>query len=224
MKPVILPTVFIKDALALKKRLELYENVTKRVQLDIADKEFTSEPTLGVERMVKEATTLRRDVHLMIVEPIEWLELCIEEGVVMATGHIELMSSQKEFVDKARSLSLMPGLAIDLDTDLKELDWAVAKEVDQLIVMTIRAGKEGQSLRDEGLEKVKKLREKGFRKEICVDGGVNEKTIDKCVKAGADVLAIGSAMWKAEDVKKKYQKFKELARLASRLAEKAMAR
>lgn len=215
MKIEVVPTVFVADRRALEERLELYKGLVKRVQLDIADEEWVTQPTLGVEVMVQQPTTLKRDVHLMTAEPADWLEVCVDGAVEMVIGQIEMMSNQKEFVEEVRRLGLKPGLAVDLETELKGLDWSVAKGVDQILVMMVRAGKEKQKLSQKGLEKVKRLRDKGFNKEICVDGGVNGETIERCVKAGADVLAIGSALWKAKEVKMEYERLKELAEKAS---------
>lgn len=215
MKPVITPTIFVSSSPVLQERLELYEEMAARVQLDIADEEFAAKPTLGVEKMLKVSTTLERDVHLMTVEPADWLPICQEEGVKTAIGQIENMSSQREFVEEAKELNLRVGLGVDLETDLKELDWLAAKEADLILIMTVRAGKEGQKFNKEGLSRVKELRKRGFEKEICVDGGVNEQTIAKCVKAGADVLAVGSCLWQAEDVGKQFEKLIRLAQQAS---------
>jgi len=150
--------------------------------------------------MVAQPTILKRDVHLMIAEPVEWLEKCREEAIDLVIGQIESMSSQAEFKKTAQGLGIKWGLAVDLETPLTDLDWQVAKEADQLLVMTVRAGKEGQKLDQKGLDKVKALRQKGYNREICVDGGVNEATIIRCVKAGVDVLAVGSSLSLAEDV------------------------
>jgi len=198
--PIIIPTIFAFDHIALEERLERYEGLVKRVQLDIADADFTTQPTLGVEAMVEKPTILNRDIHLMVTEPVEWLAKCQEEAVDLVIGQIESMSNQGEFKKEAESLGIKWGLAIDLETAITDLDWAVAETADQLLVMTVRAGKEGQKLDEKGLDKVKALREKGFTKEICVDGGVNEATLSKCLQAGADVLAIGSRLSQAEDV------------------------
>jgi len=204
--PIITPTIFVSSSAALQERLELYEEMAARVQLDVADEEFTSKPTLGVEKMLEVATTLERDVHLMTVEPAEWLEVCKIEGVKTAIGQIENMSSQKEFVEEAKELNLRVGLGVDWETDLKELDWLIAKEVDLILIMAVRAGKEGQKFNQESLGRVRELRKRGFAKEICVDGGVNEQTMGKCVKAGADVLAVGSCLWQAEDVAEQWRR------------------
>ena len=198
--PVIIPTIFAFDHLTLEERLERYEGLAERVQLDITDSNFSAQPTLGVEVMVEQPTTLKRDVHLMIAEPVEWLEKCREEAIDLVIGQVESMSSQAEFKKTAQDLGIKWGLAMDLDTPVTDLDWGTAKEADQLLVMTVRAGKEGQKLEPKGLDKVKILRQKGFSREICVDGGVNEATIVKCLKAGADVLAVGSSLSLAEDV------------------------
>lgn len=198
--PIVVPTIFALDQLALEERLERFEGLAERIQLDIADTNFAAQPTLGVEVMVEKATTLKRDVHLMIAEPVEWLEKCREEVVDLVVGQIESMSSQSEFKKEAERLGIKWGLAVDLDTPIADLDWEAAKDADQLLVMTVRAGKEGQKLESKALDKVKELRQKGFTKEICVDGGVNEATIVKSIKAGADVLAVGSSLSQAEDV------------------------
>lgn len=206
MKPIITPTIFVSSTAALQERLELYEEMVARVQLDAADEEFTSKPTLGVEKMLEVATTLERDVHLMTVEPAEWLEVCKIEGVKTAIGQIENMSSQREFVEEAKELNLKVGLGVDLETNLEELDWLAAKEVDLILIMAVRAGKEGQKFNQGSLDRVRELRKRGFTKEICVDGGVNEQTIGKCVQAGADVLAVGSCLWQAEDIEAEFKR------------------
>ena len=198
--PIIVPTIFAFDHISLEERLERFEGLAERVQLDIADANFAAQPTLDVDVMVEQPTTLKRDVHLMIAEPVEWLEKCREEAVDLVIGQIESMSSQAEFKKTAESLGIKWGLAVDLDTAITDLDWLVAQTADQLLVMTVRAGKEGQKLDQKGLDKVKALRQKGFTKEICVDGGINETTIVKCLEAGADVLAIGSSLNQAPDV------------------------
>lgn len=215
MKIIITPTIFVNSATELQERLELYEGMVSRVQLDVADEAFTIKPTLGVEKMLGVVTTLERDVHLMTEEPAEWLEVCKTEGVKTVIGQIENMSSQKEFVEEARELNLKVGLAVDLETDFKDLDWLTAKEVDLILIMTVRAGKEGQKFNLESLKRVQEIRKKRFVKEICVDGGVNEQTIGKCVKAGADVLAIGSALWQAKDVEIKLKRLIQLAEKVS---------
>ena len=212
--PIITPTIFVSSSARLQERLELYEEMAARVQLDVADEEFTSKPTLGVEKMLEVATTLERDVHLMTVEPADWLEVCKIEGVKTAIGQIENMSSQKEFVEEAKELNLRVGLGVDWETDLKELDWLIAKEVDLILIMAVRAGKEGQKFNQESLGRVRELRKRGFAKEICVDGGVNEQTMGKCVKAGADVLAVGSALWQAEDIEEEWKRLNQLAERA----------
>ena len=154
---VITPTIFVRNSIELEERLELYEELVKRVQLDVADKEFTLKPTLGVEEMLEAATTLERDVHLMVVEPIDWLNQCHKEGVRTAIGQIEYMSSQKEFVKEAKELNLKAGLAVDLETNLKELDWLSAIEAEMILIMAVRAGKEGQKFSLEALRRVKEL-------------------------------------------------------------------
>lgn len=210
MKPIITPTIFVNNKSLLIERLELYEGLVSRVQLDVADESFTVKPTLSVQKIVSQSTTLQRDIHLMIVEPAEWLETCSKEGARSAIGQIENMSSQKEFIQEGQRLGLKVGLAVDLETDIDELDWIQAAQADSLLLMAVRAGKEGQKFSPEVLKRVKLLRGKGFKGEICIDGGINETTIIDCVKAGADVLAIGSVIWQASDIQGQLGKLNQL--------------
>lgn len=210
MKPIITPTIFVNNNRLLQERLELYEELVTRVQLDVADESFTAHPTLSVVKIISQPTTLQRDIHLMTLEPAEWLEKCSEEGVRSVIGQIENMSSQKEFIQEAKRLGLKAGLAVDLETNLDELDWVEAMRADSLLLMAVRAGKEEQKFSQEALRRVQLLRAKGYGGEICIDGGVNEATIKNCVKAGADILAIGSCLWKAEDVKQQLDKLNSL--------------
>ncbi len=207
----IIPTIFVHDLAAFEDRLELYEAITDKIQLDAADSEFTTQPTLEVERLLEQPTTLDRELHLMVNEPAEWLELSAENAIDTVIGQIEMMGNQGEFIETAKSLGLKAGLAIDLETSLNDLDWEVAKTADQLLIMTIRAGKEGQKLDKRGLDKIKALRQKDYQGIIGVDGGVNETTVKACVAAGANVLAVGSALWKAEDAAKELKKLTDLA-------------
>src|SRR3989338_1114401 len=211
MASKIIPTVFVLDLVALEDRLELYEAITDKVQLDAADSEFTTQPTLTIERLVEQPTALDRELHLMVNEPAEWLELSAENAIDAVIGQIEMMGNQGEFIATAKNLGLKVGLAVDLETSLNDLDWEVAKTADQLLIMTIRAGKEGQKLDKRGLDKVKTLRQKGYQGIIGVDGGVNEQTVKDCLAAGANNLAVGSALWKAEDVALQFKKLTNLA-------------
>jgi len=216
MKVKIVPTVLVYDVVALEEKLSIFDGLVERVQLDVIDEEFAAKPTLDLERMLGQQTGLDKDVHLMTAEPIDYLQFCADEAIKMVVGQIEAMSNQKEFVDEARRLELKVGLAVDLETNFKELDWEIAKTADQLLIMTVRAGREGQKFNRKGLEKVAQLRKKGFDKEICVDGGVNEKTIAGCVKAGADVLAVGSVLREGGSVKENLEKLTKLALNAGR--------
>lgn len=206
----IIPTIFTRSLLELKERLEQYEEIVDRVQLDAVDEAFSLQPTLRVDKMISVPTSLVKDVHLMTVEPADWLEACAKEGVTTVIGQIEHMSSQREFFSEAKTLGLGVGLAVDLETGFEDLDWKIAKQVDQILIMTVRAGREGQKLNQEGLRRVKEIRKRGFKGDICVDGGVNESTIKMCVKAGANLLAVGSGLWQAMNLPESYKKLTDI--------------
>ena len=215
MKAKIVPTIFVTEQRVYEERLELYEGLVDRVQLDVADAGFTSQPSLSAEKLLAQASSIKRDVHLMVDEPIDQLEVCKESGAWLVVGQIEMMGNQKEFVDAGKELGLRVGLAVDLETEISELDWLTAKAGAQVLIMAVRAGKEGQKFSHKALDKVKWLRDKGYEGEICVDGGVKQETVKACVKAGADVLAIGSGIWQASDPEEALRELERLAETGS---------
>ncbi len=88
----------------------------------------------------------------------------------------------------------MAGIAIDIDTKVETIE-PFLKYCDLVLVMMVKAGKGGQKFNEDALKKIKKLRKLDSRILIEVDGGINEETGSKCVKAGADILVSGSYIY-----------------------------
>ncbi len=190
-----IPSILTGDPQGLKRLIGLAEGKVRKVQIDIVDGEFADNKTVMPEAMGYIETNLDFDFHLMTREPAVWVEKCVRVGALGIIGQIEMMSNQKEFVEKVQEAGIEVGLGVDLPTDVLELDADVLNEVDVVLVMSVPAGFGGQKFDTKALEKIEDLSEVRERDKyafrICVDGGVNEENLKRIAAAGADEVVIG---------------------------------
>ncbi len=174
------------------------------VHLDIMDGSFVPNLTFG-PRMVADLrphTRLPFDVHLMIVNPQNFVEEFARAGADHITFHLEAVVHAHRLIASIRELGRKPGVSIVPSTPAQFLS-EVLPLVDVVLVMTVNPGFGGQELIEGTLEKVRWLRDEkrrnGHHYWIEVDGGVNRTTSRKVIEAGAEVLVAGSAVFQSPD-------------------------
>lgn len=210
----VVPGILESNKGEVERKIEKVKDIVDEVMVDIIDGKFASNKTIEVEDLADIYGEMSLGVQLMVEEPVKQLNDCAEVGVDLAIGQIELMRDQMEFIRKARSLEILPGLALDLKTPIEDIEEEAIVKVSEILLMSVPAGFSGQSFDDKVLDKIKRLRaDVRFKGNIWVDGGVNEKTIEKCVRAGANRLSVTSGIWGEKDVEKAYGKLTRLARL-----------
>lgn len=189
------PGTETKEWEGIEKRLQIVSPFVKTVHIDIVDGKFASNKTFADPAPFAPFTkdTLF-EVHLMVDEPIHYIDSFAKVGFKRFIGQVEKMSSQEEFVAKAQEIG-EAGLALDGKTAVDAITVPLI-DLDMLLIMTINAGFSGQTLIPETLEKVKKLSEK---KEVPIeiDGGVNAKTITLGYASGATRFVMTSAIFNA---------------------------
>ena len=199
----------------VEKKISKIVGIVDEVSIDIIDGKFVDNKTIGVGDLENIDSQISLGVQLMVEEPIKMVEECAEVGVEKVIGHIELMKDQKEFVAKVKEFKMKVGLGLDLKTGVDFLEEDILDEIDDILLMSVAAGFSGQEFDGKVLGKIEKLRkEMGFKGNIWVDGGVNEKTIEKCVQMGANRLSITSGIWKEKDIEKQIGKLQRLAEKA----------
>ena len=167
--------------------------------LDVMDGIFVKNQTIDHTYLeqLKMSSTLLFDVHLMVQYPTKVIKKYAKYGANILTIHYESFGSDKLFVKtlkKIRKLGMMAGIAIDLDTDVSVIE-PFLKYCDLVLVLTVKAGKGGQSFIESALRKVKAIKKIDKRILVEVDGGINDVTGAKAVKAGADILVAGSYIY-----------------------------
>ena len=180
---------------------DLEDTGAERIHVDVMDGVFVPNFTFGVEtvRVLRRATSLPLELHLMIVNPDAHLSTFATAGADAITVHYEVCPNLHRTLSTIRALDCRSGAAINPSTPAQMLD-DILEACDLALVMTIDPGFGGQSLIPRTLRKVEQVRHEverqGLDTEVEVDGGVDASNAKACVDAGADVLVAGTAVFR----------------------------
>ena len=177
------------------------ENGAEYLHFDVMDGVFVPSISFGMPVLasIKPSVKQVMDTHLMITEPIRYVEAFAKAGADILTIHYEACEDVRATLEKIRECGMKTGLSISPDTPVEVLREFLG-EVDMFLIMTVRPGFGGQKLIPETLDKVRELRgmlkERGFETDIQVDGGIYASNIKDALDAGANVIVAGSAVFK----------------------------
>ena len=169
------------------------------IHVDVMDGHFVPNLTIGptVIKWVRKTTKLPLDVHLMIDEPRHYLEDFRNAGSDWITIHVEATKKVNETLDAIRKLGAKTGISVRPKTPVSTILPYLSK-LDLILIMSVEPGFGGQSFMPETMKKVSELRAK-FSGFISVDGGINAETASQALKAGADILVAGTAVFGQKD-------------------------
>lgn len=204
----IVPGILEKDWGEIEKKLEIAKSFAKSVHVDIIDGKFAPNTTfLDPTQFTKYSSELLLELHMMVINPIQYLEPFANAGFKRFIGHIEKMPDQVEFVAKAQALGEV-GLAIDGPTPLENIKVPYS-DLDCVLIMTIKAGMSGQQFKPEYLKKVKTLRRtQGQFLSVEIDGGINDQTIALAIQAGANRFVSSSCIFGSQNPQEQYDLLK----------------
>ncbi len=182
------------------------------IHLDVMDGRFVPNITIGapVIKAMRAVCSLPFDVHLMISEPLRYIEDFADAGADIITFHAESDSDISETIDKIISCGCKAGLSVKPKTDISAV-YPYIGRLSMVLIMTVEPGFGGQSFMADMLPKAEKLRGDFPNIDIQVDGGVDPETVKLCAKAGANVFVAGSAVFKSPDPAKAIARLKENA-------------
>jgi ribulose-phosphate 3-epimerase len=184
------------------------------VHIDVTDGKFTPHQTWND---VKDVVDLRfivnnfnfnLGIHLMVENPDEIIDAWLEAGIHTIVAHFENIKDIKTILEKCEKKKVNFILALNPSTNVEEIgDIGRFKHI---LLLAVNPGAAGQEFQDVVLEKIKRLREKGFGGKIIVDGGIEPNTTKKVKDAGADVVVSASYIWNNIDPKKGYEELKAI--------------
>lgn len=209
----ISPSILACDFSILKEEIESVEQYVDYLHIDVMDGNFVNNITFGpgLIKDIRKHYKIIFDVHLMITNPIDYIEEFSNAGSDIITFHFESNSDVQETINKIKKMNKKVGLSIKPNTNVNSII-PFLDQLDLVLVMSVEPGFGGQKFETSSLNKIKelfKLREdKKLNFEIEVDGGINDKTIDSIKEAGADVVVSGSYIFKSNNRKDKINSLK----------------
>ncbi len=178
----ITPAILEKDITAFEEKLKKVWGICKRVQMDVIDGKFAPTETVMPEILLNIDTIVDFEGHLMVDRPEDWVERCAAAGMTALYGQVEKMADRAKFVADTQFAGMKAGLAFDIETPLEGLE-DIINNLDGVLLLSVKAGSQGQKFDERVLEKIKKVREMSEFVNIVVDGGLNVENIKKCLVA-----------------------------------------
>jgi ribulose-phosphate 3-epimerase len=196
---MITPIIMESDlSVVSAKMLALKERKEDKVHIDIGDGLFSDLLTISPADLQEVDTAkMKMDIHLLVDDPLEWVEECVALNPKRVIGQIERMGSQTLFFETVTNYGFEVGLGLEIATPIEEIEPEMLEKCKTILLLAVPAGTSGSAFDNQVIEKIKELR-KIYTGSILIDGAINKETYKQVMEAGATEAGANSAYWKGE--------------------------
>lgn len=198
----IAPSILTADFTKLSEEIKSISSADY-IHIDVMDGNFVPNISFGplINQQIAKISEIPLDVHLMVLDPIKWIDEFSVNNVEYITIHYEA-NNFLDAIDKIINNNKKVGLSVKPATQIEAI-YPYINKLDLVLIMSVEPGFGGQKFMEEQLEKVRKLVEyrasNNLNFKIEIDGGVNKETYKKCREAGVDIAVAGSYIFNAKD-------------------------
>jgi ribulose-phosphate 3-epimerase len=224
----IIPTILTKDIKEASLKLQKLQGLIEDVHIDFLDGEFAGNKTFSLAKLkaLPGLSEFNLFLHLMVLKPLDYLKNNLKNNInfgktATVMVQLEAVTDFEELVDffkhnkLIKKYNLKLGLALDLNTKPEAIPLKFLTQADLVMLMMVKAGFSGQKFQAKRLKDVRKIlsikKTNKLNFKLALDGGVNEKNIKACVKAGAQLLFVHTALWQNGKVEKNLRTLLKLA-------------
>lgn len=185
------------------------------IHIDVMDGHFVPNISMGIPIIdsIRNATNLVLDVHLMISNPEVYIERFAEAGADIINFHLETVDEPKKVISQIKATGKKCGITISPETPVEKL-YGLIELVDMVLIMSVHPGFGGQAFIPSSLDKVrnvyKYIKDRNLNVDIEIDGGVKRNNVKEVLDAGVNIVVVGSAIFKADDIAYEVEQFNEI--------------